>query len=424
MKEYRLVVVIVMSLIFLVGAETRLMAASWGYKKECEYPDEYTVGKLIYRSNASNVKVHGQFGCDSITGTVAKSGFVKYSNITIPENYQIKLKVVYSKHSSSDAITNISVDGKLRGSFMPENLSSWNIFESTSEIDLGIIKKGVHEIVLSTEGQVYCTADLDYFILSGYPISETPAHLSFLPLLLNSANKNKWTISKNDEILEIGYGAGSSFPQYAALHLNSGYFRMTYGENSGWGTSVVVMPAFWENGVYYQGAPVTYTYSTVDSGALSIIFTGQISSLLINGQILISPPRNNIITAEITASSSGNIDLDNRPGEAFKPVFLSSMHISETDWDARNALIGSNIYNIPSDGWIIPSPIMETKFGLQGGTSAWKINAPSVEINLGQSMDITGWVTQSNNPNDDNVGFWAATSTVLTSWNYTLKVGP
>ncbi len=32
------------------------------YERECEYPDEATVGEMIWRSNASGAKVLGQFG--------------------------------------------------------------------------------------------------------------------------------------------------------------------------------------------------------------------------------------------------------------------------------------------------------------------------------------------------------------------------
>ena len=35
-------------------------------------------------------------------------------------------------------------------------------------------------------------------------------------------------------------------------------------------------------------------------------------------------------------------------------------------------------------------------------------------------MDITGWVTESTDPNDDNVGLWAAADEVLDSWEYVI----
>jgi len=112
------------------------------------------------------------------------------------------------------------------------------------------------------------------------------------------------------------------------------------------------------------------------------------------------------------------IELDNRLGEAFKPVMLSSMHISSTQWDTQAVFIGTQTNSFPSSGWIIQPPITTRDFGLQGGTSAWKTNAPTIEIILSQGRQVTGWVTQSTDPNSDNVGFWCATNKVLPSWSF------
>lgn len=35
-------------------------------------------------------------------------------------------------------------------------------------------------------------------------------------------------------------------------------------------------------------------------------------------------------------------------------------------------------------------------------------------------MQIAGWLNTDTNPNDDNVGYWCASSTVLRSWSYDL----
>lgn len=48
-----------------------------------------------------------------------------------------------------------------------------------------------------------------------------------------------WSVRQNGDIVEIAYGSGTDFPQDAALHLDSSYFRMNYGPDSGWGTSVI-----------------------------------------------------------------------------------------------------------------------------------------------------------------------------------------
>ena len=63
-----------------------------------------------------------------------------------------------------------------------------------------------------------------------------------------------WSVSRNGNILEISYGSDSDYPQYAALHLDSSYLRMNYGPGSGWGTSVVLFPSFWERAVEWVHA--------------------------------------------------------------------------------------------------------------------------------------------------------------------------
>jgi hypothetical protein len=232
------------------------------------------------------------------------------------------------------------------------------------------------------------------------------------------ANSWSWTTTDNG-ILQVGYGQGTNFPQYAALDLKSGFLRLIYSQTSVWGTSVVLTPSFWTGGTYFQGCQITATTSTLGSDLL-ISFTGTISTLSFQGNVLISPPANNSISAAVSISTSGSLTLDNRASEAFKPVMLSSMHISSDKWDAQSAFAGTQTYQLPDSGWIISPAVNCTEFGLYGGTSKWKSNAPTVKIKLSQSQQVTGWVTASSNPNDDNVGFWAASNSVLSSWSYTI----
>ena len=155
---------------------------------------------------------------------------------------------------------------------------------------------------------------------------------------------------------------------------------------------------------------------------MELFIQGTIGTLNGVSIVSLSPPEQNNLTAHVTTTVTGHAKLDNRPGEAFKPIMLSSMHISSTQWDTQDAFIGAQTYTFPSSGWIIHPLIVAQNFGLQGGTGSWKVNAPTVEVTLNQARQITGWLTRSSNPNDDNVGFWAATSKVLPSWNYCLTV--
>ena len=246
---------------------------------------------------------------------------------------------------------------------------------------------------------------------------------------LLSTAKNTWSVNQNGTILQIGYGSGTNFPQYAALDLNSGYLRMVYSTTSQWGTSVVLLPALWSQAAcptdYCQGAPITATWKTMGTNLVFSI-QGTIATLNVASTLALTPPANNVFAAQVSTKVTGTIKLDNRPGEAFKPVMLSSMHISSTEWDSQAAFSGTQTYSYPSSGWILQPPIVTRNFGLQGGTSSYKVNAPTVEIALDQGRQVTGWVTSSTNTNDDNIGFWCATSKVLASWSFgiTAEAGP
>jgi len=250
-----------------------------------------------------------------------------------------------------------------------------------------------------------------------------------------------WSITRrvtpqNEDILEIAYGSGVDFPQYAAFYLRDaqgtgGFLRPIHGRDVIWGTSIVALPSFWEQvegepePVYHQGARIeTVTWET-RGGDLFISYETSISSLRVQGEIRLLPPGENFTWGEVRISVSGAVALAERPNEAFKPVMLSSMHLPDGRWDAESAYANSNSYPLPAAGWIIDPTVTGGVLGLNGGTSAWNSNAPTVEVTLdGPAMDITGWVTASSNPNDDNVGLWAATDEVLPSWSYKMSATP
>jgi len=229
-----------------------------------------------------------------------------------------------------------------------------------------------------------------------------------------------WSVSRNGSVLQVNYGTGTSFPQYAALHTESGFLRLNAGPTSGWGTSVVLLPSFWSGGRYYQGAPVTATWR-VEGVDLIIAFTGAVSTLGVRGEVRLQPPVQNEQSATVTVTVDGSVAIDRRPGEAFKPVMLSSMHVSGSQWDAQSAHVDGQTFQFPDEGWIIQPAVQGTSFGLTGGTSNWKTNAPTIDVMADQGFQITGWVTRSSNPNDDNIGLWGATDDVVRSWQYTLR---
>jgi tetratricopeptide (TPR) repeat protein len=229
-----------------------------------------------------------------------------------------------------------------------------------------------------------------------------------------------WQVVPKNDILEISYGSETISSQYAALHLNSSYFRLIYGPTSDWGTSVILLPVFWSQGQLYQGARVTYT-STVDKRELVLNLEGTISNLHVSAEVRLSPPEKDTINAAVKVTVAGDVPLDLRPDEAFKLIMLSSMHISPDRWDAYNACAGKRSYKMPEKEWIIQPRVMTNKFGLQGGSRKGKKPAPTIMIHLDQAAKITGWVTFSDDPTDDNIALWAASDELLHSWSYRIR---
>ncbi len=229
---------------------------------------------------------------------------------------------------------------------------------------------------------------------------------------------NSWSVAQRGRIIEVGYGSDSDFPQYAALHTDSSFLRLNYGPSSAWGTSIILIPSFWVGGSYYQGAQIIVAWRN-ETADLVMSFNGSISALQVQGQIRLRPPEPNLISGTVMVKVEGEVHLDCRPGEAFKPVVLSSMHISADHWDAKLAQVDSQSIQIPDRGWIIQPSAFGRRFALKAGSSVWKINAPTLEIEMNEARKITGWKCDSFNPDDDNIGLWAATDHVLRFWEYT-----
>jgi len=230
--------------------------------------------------------------------------------------------------------------------------------------------------------------------------------------------ENSWSVAQRGRIIEVGYGNGSDFPQYAALHTDSSFLRLNYGPRSAWGTSIILLPSFWLDSSYYQGAQISVAWRN-ETADLVISFNGLISTLQAQGQIWLTPPGPNLISGTVMVKVDGEAHLDCRPAEALKPVVLSSMHISADHWDAKSAEVDSQSIQIPDRGWIIQPSVFGRRFALKAGSSVWKINAPTIEIVMNEAREITGWKGDSLNPDDDNLSLWAATGRVLRFWEYT-----
>lgn len=144
---------------------------AWIYEREAEFPDEFTVGQDLDRTDASGSKVHGQFGSQSTEPWSAQPGFVKYYNIEVTRSDILYLQLKYSKFSKSSVPILIYIDDEQnpRVSIYPTDQGDWNKFIWTERIPLGKVTKGIHSIKFFTNGQLFGTADLDKFILTTEP---------------------------------------------------------------------------------------------------------------------------------------------------------------------------------------------------------------------------------------------------------------
>jgi hypothetical protein len=240
----------------------------------------------------------------------------------------------------------------------------------------------------------------------------------------------KVTVPDNGDPWRIAYGAGVDFPQVAALDTRSGYVRLVCGTT--WGTSVVLPPPFWSDGTLWQGMPIKATHR-LDGDRLIIDASGERHGLKLHLEVALSPPGAGRISAEVSGRSEGRVVLDTRPGEAFKVVMLSSMRIASTRWDASSVIIDDrpplafDDASQTSGFFVAPTPpVKGRRFGFRGGKSGWQEEsgsvepAPTVEILLDNPLQIAGYRTHSTDPNDDNLGLWAASDHVLSSWHYTI----
>jgi DNA-binding CsgD family transcriptional regulator len=153
-------------IIAVVLASIYMNRPAWRFPREGEYPEEYSIGMVLQRSEASKQMVHGQFG--TVPAWPAQPGYVKYNNIATPGTEHLLLKLRYSKFSASEVFILVYLDDEIipRAKILPVDQGDWNKFVWTDEIDLGKVKRGVHSIKFYTDGQVYGVADLDIFELT------------------------------------------------------------------------------------------------------------------------------------------------------------------------------------------------------------------------------------------------------------------
>src|SRR5665213_391112 len=116
----------------------------------------------------------------------------------------------------------------------------------------------------------------------------------------------KWSLhyaGKANSELRIGYGTKKHSPQYAVLHTNDSYFRLSCGPECEWGTSVVTMPIFWSGGQLHQGIKVAVNGS-VTGDTLVLMLSGKFKSLQVSQSIALMPPVRQSLAARVEARTT------------------------------------------------------------------------------------------------------------------------
>ena len=178
-------------------------------------------------------------------------------------------------------------------------------------------------------------------------------------------------------------------------------------------------PAFGVTATYFQGAPITTTWRT-DANDLVISFSGTVSTLSASGEVRLAPPGPDSASAAVSVTATGTLSVDRGR------VSIQALDAIVNAGVARP--MGCRLGVRREPGLSDPGPAVGSLsrrnqvggFGLEGGTSSWKTNSPTVTIALDKERQVSGWVTRSNNPNDDNLGVWPASDEVLPSWKYTI----
>lgn len=285
---------------------------------ECENSDEATVGMEIWRSNASNDKVHGTFGCESTSPYSAKSGYVKYYLPELPETNQLYIVIRYSKDSSSTTPIKIFIDEEVtaRESFIPQDQGNWNSFDETELIKLGAITQGFHNITFSTDGQQYGVADLDKFTLFYY----NDSLLKPLPRKLRTIDLQKMSLLLGPEITNITYSPDEptnidelEISCRAFDSLNISTLTLSYSpNNSGNNWNNLTMENYEQN--YFR----TIIPQQIDASAIRFKIIGnnsqdavQVSSVFTIELVITSPPSTTTPPPTETTPSNGGTSTNN-----------------------------------------------------------------------------------------------------------------
>lgn len=221
---------------------------------------------------------------------------------------------------------------------------------------------------------------------------------------------------------------GLNWPAVFSIY-SSGYLRLSpiVGGKTQFGTSVVLGPAYWSGGTYYHNPAINAVSITGDfrvAETLTVTAVGRLGNADVEYVILLHRPEGEATSCQVTQRATWRNDtkIDAKHSakhEGFKVVQFSSMFVDDTyhDADSVRYVSAAGPVAMPlvnQDGVLFaePAPLHEPWLETtHSDAEGWQGATPSVSATLHTSTipaqyTPQGWVTQTDNENDDNVGAW------------------
>ena len=234
----------------------------------------------------------------------------------------------------------------------------------------------------------------------------------------------------------------NSWPTVAAIYA-SGYIRLKECREPdvNFGTSFVLGPAYWEGGIYHHHPQIREAYINTGGAStspLSLEIIAEMEHLNITYNILMSEPIREVMELDVEQifEVANPFVLDEsrfENHEGFKLVQFSSMYIDDYYHDSDRIKyvdetgkpVTVKFQEIGKDRFIFDDPqkLGRNWFGcVHSDDEGWQGNTPNCMILLDDPLLATectpqGWIRDTSDPNDDNVGLWIHFDNASLEWS-------
>jgi len=228
--------------------------------------------------------------------------------------------------------------------------------------------------------------------------------------------------------LHHAIASGKSWPATFSIY-SSGYMRLVPVTEPAthFGTSVILGPAYWSGYMYFHNPKIDTVHvegDLQDADVITITALGHLGSLDVEYTIHLSKPSDELVSCKVTqvAKWCENVTINaNRleSHQGFKLFQFSSMFVDGNYHDANSArynsaygFVATELSNNNGLVFSNPNPLGEPWLEVaHTDTDGWQGATPSVLVALDNTAFVSeytpqGWVTQTQDENDDNVGVW------------------